>query len=69
MEKDKANDQMELLLQKYAGDRIPPLAVEKDSKLGLVNGELLTIYQKGFAGKNFIPLGILLPSDSYSTLE
>lgn len=69
MEKDKVNDQMEILLQKYAGGRIPPLAVQNDPKLGLVDGELLTIYQKGFAGKNFIPLGILLAAENYSAPE
>lgn len=69
MEKDKVNDQMNVLLHKYAGGRIPPLSVQDDPKLGLVNGELLTIYQKGFAGKNFIALGILLATENYSMPE
>ena len=47
------------LINKYAGGQIPILVDEKDSKQGLINGELLKIYQKGFGGKNLIPLGIL----------
>ncbi len=47
------------LITKYAGGRIPILVDEKDAKRGLVNGELLKIYQAGFGVDNLIPLGIL----------
>lgn len=48
------------LINKYAGGRIPILVDEKVTKRGLVDAELLKIYQKGFGGANLIPLGILL---------
>ena len=48
------------LIEKYAGGRIPVLVHANDPKLGLVNGELLKIYEKGFVGKNMASLGIVL---------
>ncbi|MFZ0034588.1 MAG: PocR ligand-binding domain-containing protein [Sedimentisphaerales bacterium] len=47
------------LINKYAGGQIPVLVDEKDPKNGLINGELLKIYQRGFAGENLVPLGVL----------
>jgi hypothetical protein len=48
------------LIKKYAAGRIPPLVEDGELKDGLINGELLEIYQRGFAGKHLIPLGILV---------
>ena len=53
-------NEIQRLLNKYAGGRIPVLVNEHDTRLGLVNGELLRIYQNGFTGKNLIPLGVLM---------
>jgi len=53
------------LFRKYAGGRIPVLVDENDTQQGLVNGELLKIYQRGFTGKNLIPLGILFAKHGY----
>jgi len=49
------------LLRKYAGGRIPPFvpASDKPEDSGLLNGRLVEIYQRGFADRYSIPLGIL----------
>ena len=69
--KNQENVETEMLelLEKYSNGRIPPLVVEENPKQGLINGELLKIYQKGFSTKESIPLGILLALESYSSLE
>ena len=61
-------DEMESLLQKYAGGRIPPLIADP-TELGLINGELFKIYQRGFSGTRSIPLGILIASENYSSVK
>lgn len=63
------NQQMLMLLKKYARGKIPPLIVEESPELGLVNGEMLRIYQRGFSGAFSIPLGILIAAREYSSLE
>jgi hypothetical protein len=52
---------MDELLEKYAGGRIPPLVPPPGKPLdsGLLNGELVKIYQRGFATVHSLPLGIL----------
>ncbi len=52
---------MEHLLEKYAGRRIPALVPLSGGlpEAGLLNGELVKIYQRGFSGVHSIPLGVL----------
>jgi signal transduction histidine kinase len=54
-------ESMESLLKKYAGGRIPPLVTlgDEPENEGLLNGDLVSIYQQGFSGRYSIPLGIL----------
>jgi signal transduction histidine kinase len=57
---------IEILLQKYAGGRMPPLADIQDPLLGLISSELLQVYHTGFTSLYSVPLGILLASPQSS---
>lgn len=62
---------MENLLNKYAGGRIPPLvppAGEPDEN-GLLDGDLVAIYQRGFSVAYSIPLGILAAEKVWNPVE
>jgi len=61
--------EMEALLKKYAGGRMPPLVDMDNPKSGLINGELLQTYHKGLLSRHSIRLGILLPAKRYHSLE
>jgi len=57
---------MEELFEKYKGGKIPPLLAD-DSFKGLVDGDLLQVYQRGFSIRYAnVPLGILLAAERYS---
>ena len=60
----EVENEIRRLIQKYAGGRIPILVDKEEPGNGLVNGELLRIYQRGFSGKNLIPLGILFAKNA-----
>ena len=57
---DKVNAQMERLLRKYASGHIPPLVDMDDPAAGLINLELVQIYQRGFLTVHSVRLGFLL---------
>ncbi len=52
---------IQVLLEKYAGGRIPPLVDLTDSRLGLIGNDLLRVYQSGFSSRYSTAMGILLP--------
>ena len=57
----------EELFIKYANGAIPPLVHPSDSRLGLIDYDLLEIYQRGFGGVHNVPLGVLLAKGSGQT--
>lgn len=50
------------LLEKYAGGRVPPLTNPSSSKLGLISQNVLKLYRSGFTRQYSTPMGMLLPA-------
>jgi len=61
------SDQL-MLLQKYAGGRIPPLVDVNDPAAGLIHSDLLRIYHRGLRSLHSIRLGILLMAPGANSL-
>ena len=66
MEQDS---EFELLLSKYEGGRIPPLADLDTPGEGLVNGDLLRIYHSGLKNRLAMPVGILMAASPPTSPE
>jgi signal transduction histidine kinase len=60
---------IETLLTKYAGGRMPSLVDLENPASGLINGELLRIYHSGLRSRLPTPLGILLAASDRTSLE
>lgn len=62
--------EMERLLSKYKGGRIPPLVSSNDKgNYGLVNNELLEFFQKGFSAVRAIPICVSVISENCTVLS
>lgn len=59
---------LEGLIDKYQGCRFPPF-VAQNRDIGLINGKLLEIFQRGFAREKSSDMGIIHAADDYSNID